>query len=173
MSQALCRKGFFHFAVNAKAEPLLKAIKEPRGILAHARVDFIFGQTTWLDTEVARETAAAIGPRSSLVIIPDAGTRLPATSPKDAHASGTLTKSATPPAPWQQSGMRRLTRGVTPREEPRPCWMHASTVVESDLPLRVYGFIGCRHACPMKDRVCGEVWRAWPRDSCPTCAGTS
>jgi hypothetical protein len=69
----LCRKGFFHFAANAKAKPLLNAIKAPGGSLAHANVDFIFGECTWMDTDAAHKVAASLGQRASFAIIPSAG----------------------------------------------------------------------------------------------------
>jgi hypothetical protein len=74
LSQALCRNGVFHFATRPKAAQILKALQAPGGSLAHASVDFVYGEDTWIDVEVGRELAASFGDhRSTLAIIPDAG----------------------------------------------------------------------------------------------------
>ena len=71
--KALCRKGFFHFAWNPKA-PALRAALSPGGALAHATLDIVYGEHTWIDRRAGQELSAALGEhRCGVSVVPGAG----------------------------------------------------------------------------------------------------
>ena len=170
--QALCRKGFFHFAARPKAAYLLKALQAPGGCLAHVTVDLVYGQDTWIDIEVGREMAASFGDhRSTLAIIPDAGI-IPASSDALARTTGTCRKLDAEP--------ERLARhqepcacvlvvrddGRQPLKQPREAWTVVNSCGSHDgLPWILFPFlqgitsisISLRPSIPISCRCCRDA----------------